>query len=201
MTRSIPRRRWTSSSALSRPQTCTMSAAMPVCLNWIQDPVAHELRHKPAEALHRLSNALLVGRNDLAEVLGVHARRQRCRTDEVREHHRHLAALGAVFWMCAWGTGRGRSVTRGRPTARVIAQNGNGVEQLHPVPKCCDAKLLQVLFRQARKNRLVYSFSRNVASYLPRPRLRSQSTTSMRAPAIGDGVHHRLGLQTCPGWR
>jgi hypothetical protein len=24
------------------------------------------------------------------------------------------------------------------------------------VPECCDAKLLQVLFRQARKNRLIY---------------------------------------------
>ena len=75
---------------------------------------------------------------------------------QVREHHGDLAAFGAVFWMCAWDTRRGRCVNKGRPTARVITQSGNGVEQLHPVPECRDAKLLQVLFRQARKNRLVY---------------------------------------------
>ena len=36
-----------------------------------QDPVAHVLRHKAAEALHGLCDALLVGRNDLAEVFRV----------------------------------------------------------------------------------------------------------------------------------
>ena len=41
-----------------------------------QDTIAHELRHKPAEALHGLSDALLVGGNDLAKVFGVHARRK-----------------------------------------------------------------------------------------------------------------------------
>ena len=42
-----------------------------------EDAVAHVLRYKAAEALHSLSNALLVGGNDLAQVLGVHTRRQR----------------------------------------------------------------------------------------------------------------------------
>ena len=36
------------------------------------------------------------------------------------------------------------------------------------------------------------SFSRNAASYFPRPRLRSQTTMSMRAPTIRGGAHHRL---------
>jgi hypothetical protein len=45
-----------------------------------------------------------------------------------------------------------------------------------------DPDLLQGLVRQARKDRLVYSFSRNAASYFPRPRLRSQFATSMTAP-------------------
>jgi hypothetical protein len=39
---------------------------------------------------------------------------------------------------------------------RVTAQRSDGIEQLQPVPECCDAKLLQVLVRQARKDRLVY---------------------------------------------
>jgi hypothetical protein len=38
-----------------------------------QDPVAHVFRNETAEALHRLCNALLVSRNDLAEVFRVHA--------------------------------------------------------------------------------------------------------------------------------
>ena len=45
------------------------------------------------------------------------------------------------------------------------------------------------------------SFSRNTASYSPRPRLRSQTTTSMMAPTIGGGVHHLPGQRGCPGWR
>ena len=48
-----------------------------------QHAVAHVLRYEPAEALHSLGDALLIGRNDLAQVLRVHARRECCRTDEV----------------------------------------------------------------------------------------------------------------------
>ena len=42
-----------------------------------QHPVAHVLRYEAAEALHGLRDALLIGRNDLAEVFRVHARRER----------------------------------------------------------------------------------------------------------------------------
>ena len=41
--------------------------------------------------------ALLISRNDLAQVLRIHARRKCCRTDEVGEHHGDLAALGGVL--------------------------------------------------------------------------------------------------------
>ena len=75
---------------------------------------------------------------------------------KVGEHHRDLAALGAVFWRGAWGTRRGRCVNGGRLAARVVTQSSDGIEQLHAMPECGDAKLLQVLCRQARKNRLVY---------------------------------------------
>ena len=40
-----------------------------------QHAVAHVLRYEPAEALHGLGDALLIGGNDLAEVLRVHTRR------------------------------------------------------------------------------------------------------------------------------
>src|SRR6516165_9033370 len=35
-----------------------------------QNTVAHVLRYKPPEALHRLSDAFLISRNDLAEIFG-----------------------------------------------------------------------------------------------------------------------------------
>jgi hypothetical protein len=50
------------------------------------------------------------------------------------------------------------------------------------MPECADAKLLEVLRRQARQDVSSISFSRNAASYFPRPRLRSQTTTSIRSP-------------------
>ena len=84
-----------------------------------QNTIAHVLRDEPTEALHGLGDALLVGRNDLAEIFRVHARRERRRADQVGEHHRHLTALGAVFGRCAWSTGRGRYVNGGRFTARI----------------------------------------------------------------------------------
>src|SRR6516165_11367820 len=40
--------------------------------------------------------------------------------------------------------------------ARVATQCSDGIQQLHTVSKRRDAKLLQVLMRQARENRLVY---------------------------------------------
>ena len=42
-----------------------------------KDPIAHVLRNEAVEALHGLCDALLIGRNDLAEVFRVHARRER----------------------------------------------------------------------------------------------------------------------------
>ena len=68
-----------------------------------EDAIAHVLRDEPAEATHGLCDALLIGRNDLAQVLRVHARRERRRADKVREHHRHLTALGTVFWSVRLG--------------------------------------------------------------------------------------------------
>src|SRR6185312_4968913 len=42
-----------------------------------QHPVAHELRDETAEATYGLRGAILIGRNDLAEVFGVHTGRKR----------------------------------------------------------------------------------------------------------------------------
>ena len=44
-------------------------------------PVAQILRQKAAEAAHRIGDALLIGRDDLAQILRVHSCGERCRTD------------------------------------------------------------------------------------------------------------------------
>ena len=48
-----------------------------------QHPVAHVFRDEAAEALHGLRDALLIGRNDLAEVFRVHPSGERRRADQV----------------------------------------------------------------------------------------------------------------------
>src|SRR6476646_8825785 len=58
--------------------------------------------------------------------------------------------------MWAGGARRGPRVNQGRLAAPLAAQGSNGIQQLHTVSKRRDAKLLQVLVRQARENRLVY---------------------------------------------
>src|SRR5690242_15426198 len=61
-----------------------------------QNAVARVLHDEAAEALHGLSDALLISGNDIAQILRVHTRRERGRTNEVREHHGDLAALGGI---------------------------------------------------------------------------------------------------------
>ena len=86
-------------------------------------------------------------------------------------------------------------------TPASLTQSSDGIQELHTVTKRSDTKLLQVLVRQARENRLVYVILAEIASYFARPRLRSQTTTSMTVPTIGSGAHHLPGLRGCPGWR
>src|SRR5262249_54859797 len=61
-----------------------------------EDAVPYISGDEPAEVAHGLVDAFLIGRNELAQVLRVHAGGKRRRTDQVREHHRDLAALGGV---------------------------------------------------------------------------------------------------------
>ena len=92
--------------------------------------------------------------------------------------------------MCAWGTRRGRGVTGWHLAARVAAQSSDSIEQLAAVPERGNAKLLQVLRRQARKNRFVNLILSERSLILPRPRLRSQTTMSMMAPELYLGAYH-----------
>ena len=107
--------------------------------------VAHVFGHEPAEAAHRLGDAFLIGRNDLAQVLRVHARGQRRRTDQVGEHHRDLAAFGSVLDL-RLGQRRLRRCRNGTGKLR------NRAQYFAPITEK-DAQLLQVLIGQIGQDR------------------------------------------------
>jgi hypothetical protein len=52
------------------------------------------------------------------------------------------------------------------------------------MPQCGDAELLQVLVREARKNRLVYLVLAEGRLVLPKAKAPQQTTTSMSAPRL-----------------
>ena len=82
----------------------------------------------PPKRLHGLGDAFLIGRNDLAQVLRVHARGECRRTDQVREHHRDLAALGVGAWS-------GRRDLRRSGRLFTGTERSNRPQQLEPRPK------------------------------------------------------------------
>ena len=73
-------------------------------------------------------------------------------------------------------------VGRRRPCARVRAQDSDGVQKLAAVPDHTDAHVFQIFGGQLGRIVSSIAFSRNTASYLSRPRLRSQPPRSMITP-------------------
>ena len=108
--------------------------------------IAHVFGHETAEAPHGLGDAFLIGRNDLAQVLGVHARGERRRADQVSEHHRDLAALGGVLRLRV-SPGGGLRCCGG-----CACQLADGREHNPPMPEQ-DADIFEVLISQMRECR------------------------------------------------
>jgi hypothetical protein len=76
-------------------------------------------------------------------------------------------------------------------TDRVAAQAPASQANLQSAPR-----VAPVLVCQAGKS---LSFSRKTGSYFPRPRLRSQTTTSMGSPKLRVAAHHHASPGACPG--
>ena len=69
----------------------------------------------------------MVGGDDLAQILGIEARRQRRRADQIAEHYGQLPALGI---------GGSRRIRGAAPSLRRWApwrERGDGIQQLAPV--------------------------------------------------------------------
>jgi hypothetical protein len=123
------------------------------------EPIAKVFGDLPAHLRHCCRGGIQIRADQIAPVLGIKPRRDAGRTYKIAEHHRNMSAFASGFCdrrgsrRCSRRSNarRGGSSLHGR----VITQGHDGIEQLHPVPECGDAKLLQVFFRQARKDRPV----------------------------------------------
>ena len=94
--------------------------------------VAKYMGDETGEPADRVGDAAVIGADDLAQVLGVVARRQRRRADQIAEHHGQLAPLGLA--------GDHRCGSRcGRCFGSV--ERGDGVEQASAVAHRRDTQL------------------------------------------------------------
>ncbi len=134
---------------------CPSPRAIPRTLPAVyEQPQAHARNtiscDKTAKEANGGGDAFLIGRNDLSQVLRVHAGGKRGRTDQVREHHGDLAALGIVP-----GARFGPRRKLGRSGAG-SGKLGNRPEQSAAIPKKHDAKLLlEILVREVPKDRKI----------------------------------------------
>ncbi len=110
-----------------------------------EDTVAHVFRNEPVVALHRARDTLLISRNDVPQILGIHSRGELCRTDQVGKHHRDLPTLSGVQRV-RHGMCHSRNGVRGCAFLDVF-KVGNRTQQLAAMSEQ-DAKLLQILVRQ-----------------------------------------------------
>jgi len=97
----MPIRTFSGSCVASRPTaSMTASPALGIVLVRLgiaeinEHAIAHILGDKTAKAADGVGDAAMVGADDLAQVLGIKARRQRRRADQITEHHRQLPPLG-----------------------------------------------------------------------------------------------------------
>jgi hypothetical protein len=102
-----------------------------------QHAIAHILGDKAAKAADGVGDTAMVGADDLAQVLGIKAGRQRRRTNQIAEHHRQLPPLRL-----------GGGVRRGRSRHRTLAESSNRRQQPSPIADRSDADVLQVVCRQ-----------------------------------------------------
>jgi hypothetical protein len=105
-----------------KPRTYRALGVVFMCLRITEvdkHTVAHVFGDEATEPAHGLGYAFLIGRNNLAQILRVHAGGQRCRADEVAEHDRYLTAFCSVmrlrlYWRGGFGRCRSRKLADGR---------------------------------------------------------------------------------------
>src|SRR5262249_30432509 len=112
--------------------------------------VAQILRYKTAETVHGFSDAFLIGRNKLSQVFRIHPRGEGGPTNDVREHHRDLPALGSVG-RSRYGTWRSRNANRGCDLLDAF-KIGNRTQELSAMPERRDTNLFEIQVGQLTQN-------------------------------------------------
>jgi hypothetical protein len=128
-----------------------------------QHTIAHVFGDKAGEASDPVGDAAVIGAEDLAQILGIKAGRERRRADQVAEHHGQLAPL-------SFGRDRSRrGCCLGDGPWSSAAKRGDRRQQLAPMADRRDPEANQILGRQLGQYLPVDVVSRKGRRILPEP--------------------------------
>ena len=144
--------------------------------------VAQIFGHETAVAAHRLGDACLIGRNQLAQVFGVH--RPESAVEPTRSENM------TVTWRrsaesCGCGAMGCRRLSLRRPRLDAF-KVGNRAQHFAPITEK-DTQLLQILIGQVGKDEKSTRFSTKRCVYSDMPSASSQCARSCIAPHLSDG--------------
>ena len=99
-----------------------------------QYPVAHVLGDEAIEPCDDLGDGTVIGADNLAQIFRVKTGRERCRADQVAEHHGQLAAfgIGRSWYIGCYRCHRGRGRSGG--LGCTLGQGGDGIQQAAAMP-------------------------------------------------------------------
>src|SRR6185437_16326667 len=133
----------------------------------------------PAKFGHGGRSRIEIGADEIAPVLGVKARRETRRADEIAEHHRDRTPLSlwrrSLYAAGAFHGASGRTPVFRRSIDRASSgkrggQRGDGVEQPPPIADRGNAMSLRSSAVSRGSRSVSTLLSRNLSSYWPRPR-------------------------------
>ncbi len=143
--------------------------------------IAKVLCEKPIEPSDHLGKASMISADYLPHLLGIEARRQHRRVNEVAEHHRELASLGNPRCPDGWDGGE-----RCCGCWLNIPQRSDGIEQPAAVPDRGNTELMQILAREfdAKLPINVVVTERGPIFFEPEHPAGMSGLTLCRAPAV-----------------
>jgi hypothetical protein len=136
-------------SAQARPHCSCGVVLMRLRIAEIDEyPVAHIPGDEAVEPKDNSGDCAVVSGDDLAQILGIELRRQRCRADQIAEHHRELAAFGVAPSHVGGPRGRRRNTRRGSKRGDALEQSSAMAHQHH-------AEIFEIFGSQARQHSFV----------------------------------------------
>jgi hypothetical protein len=158
--------------------------------------IAKVFREKPIEPSDHLGNASMISADYLPHLLGIEARRQHRRVDEVAEHHGQLASLGNAGRSNGWDGGE-----RCCGCWLNIPQRRDGIEQSAAVPDRSNTELTQILARESTQNLPinVVVVERGPIFFEPEAAQPFSHIHRSCSETASLGDHYNPGAEFCPG--